>query len=81
MSIGELLNAVKDQLENDPLVSAAVSSVITPEGRTLLATIVAGVADLESKHEAAKAAAVADAHAAGVAEGQAATAPPETPAP
>lgn len=63
-SIGELLEAVKAQLDNDPLVSAAVSSVITPEGRTLLASIVGGIADLESRHEAAKAQAVAEAVAA-----------------
>lgn len=66
-SIGELLEAVKAQLDNDPLVSAAVSSIITPEGRTLLASIVGGIADLESRHEAAKQQAVAEAVAAATA--------------
>lgn len=57
-SIGELLHTIQDQLNNDPLVSAAVSSVITPEGRSLLASFVSGVADLEAKHEADKQTAV-----------------------
>jgi hypothetical protein len=57
-SITELLDGVRDQLSSDPLVSAAVSSVISPEGRTLLASFVSGLADLEAKHEAAKQAAV-----------------------
>lgn len=70
MSISELLDAVRDQLNNDPLVAVAVSSVISPEGRQLLANVVGSLADLESKHEADKQAAVQAAHAQGVADAQ-----------
>lgn len=63
-SVTELLDAIKSQLDNDPLVSAAVSSVITPAGRSLLASLVGGLADLEANHEAAKQQAVAEAVAA-----------------
>jgi hypothetical protein len=59
LSIGELLDTIKSQLDNDPLVSAAVSSVISPEGRSLLAGVVGSLADLEAKHESDKQAAVA----------------------
>lgn len=58
MSISELLDTIKSQLDNDPLVSAAVSSVISPEGRTFLTGIVQGLASLEAKHEADKQSAV-----------------------
>jgi CHASE3 domain sensor protein len=78
-SVGELLDLVRDQLTNDPLVSAAVSSVISPEGRALLAEVVTKLAALESQREQDKAAAVQAAHEAGKAEG-AASAAPEAPA-
>lgn len=68
MSITELLDGIRDQLANDPLVSAAVSSVISPEGRALLAGLVGSLADLEAHHEAVKAQAVADAVSAATAQ-------------
>lgn len=61
MSITELLDGIRDQLNSDPLVQVAVSSVISPEGRQLLAGLVGSLADLEAKHEADKQAAVASA--------------------
>ena len=63
LSISELLDTIRGQLENDPLVAVAVSSVISPEGRQLLANVVSSLADLEAKHEAAKQAAVEQAKA------------------
>lgn len=69
MSITELLDGIREQLSNDPLVAAAVSSVISPEGRALLAGLVGSLADLEAKHEVDKQNAAVDAHDRGVAEG------------
>lgn len=69
-TVGELLDGLRDALNGDDLVSAAVSAAITPAGRTLLAGFVTGLADLEARHEADKQAAVQAAHDQGVAEGQ-----------
>ena len=75
-SIGELLDGLRDQLNNDPIVSTAVSAVLSPAARTLAANFIGLLADLEAKHEADKQAAVQAAHAQGVADAQQA-APPE----
>lgn len=53
MTITEILDDIKNQLTNDPLVSAAVSAVISPEGKSLLSSLISGLADLEAKHAAA----------------------------
>jgi hypothetical protein len=63
LTISELIDTIRTQLNDDPLVSAAVSSVISPEGRQFLSSVVSGVAALEAKHETDKAEAVEQAKA------------------
>lgn len=63
-SIRDMIAELASELDNDPLVGAAVSAVLSPEGKNLVAGIVTAVADLEAKHAADKAQAVQDAQAA-----------------
>ena len=65
-SIEELLEAVSGALKGNSAINAIVSSVISPEGTELAASVINGIAALEAKHkaaavEAAKAAAVPEA--------------------
>lgn len=67
MSIIEALDAARAALTGDNLVSAALSTAISPEGKQLVVSLLAGVEQLEAKHEADKAAAVEQAKAEAVA--------------
>lgn len=72
-SLSEILSGLEDALNGNSAIKAIVSSVISPEGTDLVASVVSGIASLEAKHEADKAAAVEQAKA----EATAAAAAPE----
>ena len=69
-SIEELLEAVSGALKGNSAINAIVSSVISPEGTELAASVINGIAALEAKHNADKAAAVEAAKAAAVPEAE-----------